>query len=169
MARDVTHSPSILHARPLTADAFAPYGEVVAHQGAERRHFLTEPMRDGPQVTRQACWVSRVKARPAGPVVIELMERHPHAAQTFVPLTATPYLVVVAPTGADGLPDMARLEAFLASGSQGVCYRVGTWHHGLTVLGGPAEFLVLMGQTGRDDDDEFWQAPAPHAVVSLPG
>ena len=134
MARDVTNSPAVVRAQPLTADAFAPYGEVIAHQGAERRHFLTEPMRHGPQVMRQACWVSRVNARPAGPVVIELMERHPHAAQTFVPLTATPYLVVVAPTGADGLPDMARLAAFLASGSQGVCYRVGTWHHGLTCL-----------------------------------
>ncbi|WP_246288336.1 ureidoglycolate lyase [Achromobacter pestifer] len=165
----MTTPPLTVRAQPLTAEAFAPYGEVIAHQGAERRHFLTEPMRHGQQVSRQACWVSRVNGRAAGPVAIELMERHPHAAQTFVPLTATPYLVVVAPTGTDGLPDMTRLAAFLASGSQGVCYRVGTWHHGLTVLDGPAEFFVLMGQTGRGDDDEFWQAPAPHAVVSLPG
>jgi len=167
MARDMSGSLRMIRPKPLTPEAFVPYGEVIAHQGVERRHHLTEPMRHGPEVVRQAAWVSRVQAAPPGPAVIQLMERHRYAAQSFVPLTASPYLVVVAPTGADGLPDMERLEAFLATGSQGVCYRVGTWHHGLTVLQGPAEFLVLMGQTGRGDDDEFWQAPAPHAQVSL--
>lgn len=166
MARDMSGSQRVVRAGPLTPEAFAPYGEVIAHQGGERRHYLTEPLRHGPEVVQQACWVSRVHAA-GGPVEIQLMERHRYGAQSFVPLTASPYLVVVAPTGADGLPDMERLEAFLATGSQGVCYRVGTWHHGLTVLQGPAEFLVLMGQTGRGDDDEFWQAPAPHALVSF--
>ena len=167
MARDMSGSQRMIRPRPLTPEAFAPYGEVIAHQGAERRHYLTEPMRHGPEVVRHASWVSRVQAAPAGPIEIRLMERHRYAAQSFVPLTDSPYLVVVAPAGADDLPDMARLEAFLATGSQGVCYRVGAWHHGLTVLRGPAEFLVLMGQTGRGDDDEFWQAPAPHALVSI--
>ncbi len=167
MAPDAGGSLRMIRARPLTPEAFAPYGEVIAHQGSERRHHLTEPMRHGPEVTRHAGWVSRVQAAAPGPVEIRLMERHRYAAQSFVPLTTSPYLVVVAPTGPDDLPDMARLEAFLACGSQGVCYRVGTWHHGLTVLQGPAEFLVLMGQTGRGDDDEFWQAPAPHALVSI--
>ncbi|MFD4836589.1 ureidoglycolate lyase [Achromobacter sp. NPDC058515] len=161
-------SPRILHPQPLTSQAFASYGEVVEHQGAARRHYLTEPMRHGPDAIRNACWVSRLDAPATRPVSIELMERHRYAAQTFVPLSGAPYLVVVAPTGPDDLPDMDRLQAFLASGRQGVCYRVGTWHHGLTVLAGPAEFLVMMGQTGRNDDDEFWRAPAPHIVVSLP-
>ncbi|MNV21298.1 Ureidoglycolate lyase [compost metagenome] len=168
MAHDMSTPRRVLHAQPLTPQAFAPYGEVIAHQGAERRHYLTEPMRHGPDAIRNACWVSRLDTPAQGPCVIELLERHRYAAQTFVPLTDAPYLVVVAPTAPDGMPDMDRLQAFHASGRQGVCYRVGTWHHGLTVLSGPAEFLVMMGQTGRDDDDEFWRAPAPHIVVSLP-
>lgn len=95
------------------------------------------------------------------------MERHRHAAQTFVPLRPVPYLVVVAPTAASGLPDMTRLQAFRAEPGQGICYRIDTWHHGLTVLESPAEFLVMMALTGQGNDDEFWQVPAPHRLVSL--
>ena len=66
MARDMSESPRVIRPRPLTPEAFAPYGEVIAHQGAERRHYLTEPMRHGPEVVRHAGWVSRVQAAPPG-------------------------------------------------------------------------------------------------------
>ena len=85
-----------------------------------------------------------------------LLERHPYSSQTFIPLDNTPYLVVVAPDDAQGEPDLERLRAFVASGSQGVCYRT-VWHQG--VRRAPAQFAVTMTLTGAGDDDVFWKVP----------
>jgi ureidoglycolate lyase len=56
-------------------------------------------------------------------------------------LDRRPYLVVVAPAGADGSPGAP--EAFLATGRQGVNYAAGTWHHPLISLEAECDFLVV--------------------------
>ena len=65
----------------------------------------------------------------------------------------------MAPDDAQGEPDLERLRAFVASGSQGVCYRTGVWHQGLSALRAPAQFAVTMTLTGAGDDDVFWKVP----------
>ncbi len=155
MAPEPSAAPITVHASVLTSEAFAPFGEVIEHSGAQRRRHLALPFdHDGPAV-RPAMWVSRVDQAVTLPYQFDLLERHAHSAQTFIPLTGAAYLVVVAPSSADGAPDLARLRAFVASGAQGVCYRRGIWHHGLSVLQAPAQFAVTMTLTPDAHDDEF--------------
>jgi ureidoglycolate lyase len=89
-----------------------------------------------------------------------IMERHPYTTQTFAPLGLgseekdTAYIVVVAPTGNEGTPDLENIKAFLADGSQAVTYGVGTWHAPMIVIGKHAvPFLVTQYVNGVADDD----------------
>ena len=90
---------------------------------------------------------------------LSILERHPYTTQTFVPLGLDPkdprtaYLVVVAPTDAD-MPDLSRVRAFLARGSQAVTYATGTWHAPMTVIGDKdVAFVVSQHMNGIAHDD----------------
>lgn len=105
--------------RPLTEQAFAPFGDVVSVEGAERRLInggSTERFHDlaGIDVTTNGgrAIVSLFRGQPfAPPVVIAMMERHPLGSQLFFPLSGRPFLVVVAPDEA-GRP-ASRLHFFV--------------------------------------------------------
>jgi ureidoglycolate lyase len=140
---------------PLTAEAFAPYGEVIAHAASGRRHFFPEVLEHLAEAAQATFWVSRVEAVATLPLTVTMLERHPFSAQTFLPLTGSRYLVIVADSDPHGLPDSAGIRAFAAAPHQGVTYRRDVWHHGMTILEGPAEYAVLMHKTGRGDDDVF--------------
>ena len=138
-----------LQVEPLTAEAFAPFGDVIATADAER-HFTinggnTERYHDLADVDpgpdgRAIVSIFRGQPRPL-PFTVEMMERHPLGSQAFVPLSDAPYLVVVAPEGeAPGIED---LRVFLARGDQGVNYARGVWHHPLLALDGVSDFLVI--------------------------
>jgi len=148
-------SPSVIvRAEPLTPEAFAPFGEVVEHRGPARRSLFTGPFEIEGAEARPAMWVTRVEEGRDLPIVLGAMERHPLSAQTFIPLRGQAYLVAVCPARADGAPDASEMRAFVGGPHQGVVYRRNVWHHGLTVLAQPAEFVVLMasvGGAGRDD------------------
>ena len=154
---------------PLTSAAFAPFGEVIAHEGDTARRYLAAPFaRDAAAVERRF-WVTRVKESASLPLRIEQLERHPYSAQSFIPLRTTRYLVVVARNNARHLPDLQSVRAFIAAPHQGVCYRPGVWHHRLTALDAPAEFAVLMSMTGRNDDDDFHDLSSTLEVVDING
>ncbi len=142
-------------ARQLCPDGFAPFGDVLAHRGTDRRTGFPGALQATAASPRPALWISRVTAAQHLPLRVERMERHLHAAQSFVPMHAGRWLVLVAPGASGGGPDPARALAFLAGPGIGVCYRPGTWHGSLAVLDAPAEFLVLMSDAGHPDDDEF--------------
>lgn len=137
-----------LRAEPLTAEAFAPFGDVIEARGApsfqfnggmaDRHHDLarTEALGEGGRIG-----VSIGRAQPYSlPLALRLVERHPLGSQAFVPLTPDPFLVVVAPDD-DGKP--GRPRAFLTSPGQGVNYLRNVWHGVLTPLGRPAPFLIV--------------------------
>lgn len=87
----------------------------------------------------------------------KVMERHPYSTQTFVPMgrdkTQIAYLVIVAPTREDGLPDLDRVKAFTALGNQAVTYSVGTWHAPMVALGETTDFAVLIHENGVGPED----------------
>ena len=135
--------------KPLTAAAFAPYGDVVeARESAQ--HFAinyghTERYHNLAKVDTLAeggtTGISLFQSKPLPlPITIEIMERHPLSSQLFMPLSANPYLVVVAPPGEF---DETAIEIFLAGPKQGVNYHPGTWHHYSLALGGNSDFLVV--------------------------
>ncbi|NMG74423.1 ureidoglycolate lyase [Aromatoleum diolicum] len=138
-----------LQVEPLTREAFASFGDVIeasdaAHHftinggNTERYHDLAkiEPGSDGRSI------VSIFRGQPrALPFTVEMVERHPLGSQAFVPLSGSPYLVVVAP--AANTPGVEDLRVFLARGDQGVNYARGVWHHPLLALDGVSDFLVI--------------------------
>lgn len=151
---------AILRPEPLTAAAFAPFGEVIDSAGhaplmineghTERFHDLAEL--DLAREGGRPC-LSLFRTRPkALPLMLGVMERHPLASQSFFPLSGRPYLVVVAPAGDF---DPAGLRAFLAGPGQGVSYHAGTWHHYSLALGATAEFLVIDRAGAGDNCDEI--------------
>jgi ureidoglycolate lyase len=87
------------------------------------------------------------------------MERHLHSSQSFIPIEAGRWLVLVAPHGADGGPDMTRARAFLARPDQGVTYGADVWHHPSTVFDRIARFAIVMWKDGTSADDEFVEVP----------
>lgn len=152
-----------VRAMPPDAAAFAPFGGFVDVPGTagERRvysEWLT-PV-DG---LRLQFHTNRVQPS-ALPLCIERVERHPHAAQVFVPLDAARYLVTVMPSLADGAPDVAAARAFVMPPTLGVVYARGVWHTGITALDRAASFAVLMWR-GADDDDVFGDVPPVMVAV----
>jgi ureidoglycolate lyase len=141
---------TILHAQPLTRDAFAPFGDVIECEHA--RHFA---INDGKaeryhdlaaldltaHAGRPALSIVRTQPR-ATPITLEVMERHALGSQAFVPLADCVFLIVVALPGQ--APAVAEdLSAFVSDGRQGINYHAGTWHHPLLAIGQTSDFLVI--------------------------
>jgi len=86
-------------ARPLTAEAYAPYGAVVmasprgepgrpVNQGTARRWdnlASIENLRPGASLNLS---VFRCQPRPPGSIPVALLEKHPASTQVFLPMTA---------------------------------------------------------------------------------
>lgn len=152
-------------ARPLTADAFRPFGAVIDKASvaprpmnagkARRYHDLAAVPVSGAE---SQVVIGHVEAEPYPvPLVFSLVERHPLGAQAFVPLDAAPFLVVVCPD-ADGRP--GRPEAFLTAPGQGVCYAANTWHGVLTPFGAAQDFLVVdRGGPGVNLEEHVFDEP----------
>jgi len=142
----------LLEPEPLTAESFAPFGEVIApdqgdsfpiNGGRTRRvHALATPEAEGGplvvSIFRGTRWPE--------PLRIRMLERHPHGTQALIPMERYPWLVVAAE---EPRPEACR--AFLARGDQGVQFAAGVWHHPLLCLFPLQDFLVVdRDQPGGD-------------------
>lgn len=152
-------------AEPLTARAFEPFGAVLEGTPAPGRHYLTDTLANGRAGAPISLAVATVAPKDAPPLDVTVLERHAHSSQTFIPLQVSRYLVLATLDAPGGGPDLSRLRAFLARAGQGVTYAMGTWHHPLTVLDGPATFAVLMWRDGTSADEEFVPVSSPVTVV----
>lgn len=156
-----------LQARPLTGEAFAAFGDVVApgpisrqvNDGRALRYDGVARLTHDPYAAEPVLALYAVTASPK-PFEIDLLERHPLASQTFVPMRlAGPYLVVVAPSRADGEPATDRAEAFVAPPDVGVHYAPGVWHMPMAAFGGDALFAMWMWEAGGGRDTEERRLP----------
>ena len=150
---------------PRDADpaAFAPFGALVEGPSLHGdRRLYSDWLRpvDGLALQFHINSVHRSDL----PLTLDRIERHPHAAQVFLPLDVSRYLVTVMPDR-DGSPDPAGTLVMILPGTVGVIYRPGTWHTGVTVLDRDARFAVLMWR-GAADDDVF--APLAPLTISAP-
>ena len=150
-----------LEIRPLTQEAFAPFGTVIEADPAsmryinggttERYHALAETEAVGEDAK---VIINLFRGSPrAFPYVIDMMERHPFGSQSFSPLDDRPWLVVVA-EDVDGKP--GRPQVFRAGGRQGVNYRRNVWHHPLIAVGAVSDFLVVDRLGGGVNLEEFF-------------
>lgn len=140
--------------RELTEGAFAPFGEVLTVPSETGRFAADAALQSRRPAARTS--LSFIQREPvAPPLLVRQMERHVFSSQSFIPLTPSRFLVLVAPHAVGGGPDMAAAAAFLATPGQGVTYGADTWHHPLAVLDAPARFAILMWLDGSADDEEF--------------
>lgn len=135
-----------LRMRPLTAEAFAPYGDVIEARGAPdkiinqglcgRHHDLARlDFGDGhPGIS-----LFDAKARHL-PLTVEMVECHPEGSQAFIPLGGARFVVVVA-DDAGGRP--GALQVFMVQPGQAVNLLRGTWHGVLTPIGADGRFVVV--------------------------
>lgn len=133
-------------AQPINTDAFAPFGDVIDTSGAPDK-IINQGMcgryhdRAVLEMNEGRAGVSLFNAEPRSlPLSLEMMERHPDGAQTFIPMSEHGFLVVVAPDdgGAPGRPC-----AFLTAPGQAINFHRGTWHGVLTPLAAPGLFAVV--------------------------
>ena len=154
-------------AEPLTAEAFKPFGAVLEGAPAPGRAYLSDTLANGRPHAPVSLSVATVEPKATFPLVVAVLERHEHSSQTFIPLHVSRYLVLATLDAPGGGPDLSRLRAFVARVGQGVTYAMGTWHHPLTALDGPAAFAVLMWRDGTSGDEEFVPVTVP-LTVELP-
>jgi ureidoglycolate lyase len=158
--------PRELVVRPIDAEAFRPFGDVMDRRAAFAH---AQAINDGTALRLDD--LMRVEASPRGghvgvslvrasprplPFKLQCLERHRLGTQAFVPLSSPArWLVIVAPGG--HRPDISRLRAFSVSGEQGVSYARGTWHHPLVALDAETQFLVVdrIADSGLQDC-EVW-------------
>lgn len=151
----------------LTAEAFAPFGEVMETAGAELRlinggtterfHRLAACETDA----EGRAIVSLFRGQPRRfPFEIVMMERHPEGSQAFYPLHRRPWLLAVAEDEV-GRPGMPRV--FLATGEQGVNYGRNVWHHPLMALGEVSDFLIVDREGPGTNLEEYFY-PEPYLI-----
>ena len=156
--------PRTIPTEPLTAAAFAPFGDLIAARADVKTFAINEGFatrfhdlaRVDVAERGGAVCVSIFQALPrAMPMCLSVMERHPLGRQAFVAMGELPFLVVVAP--ATEVLDLGRIRCFVARAGQGVNYARGVWHHPLIALQRPCDFLVIDrsgGEAGHSNLDE---------------
>ncbi|KAJ1979047.1 Allantoicase [Dimargaris xerosporica] len=175
--------PRTIHAPPLTAEAYASYGQVISLADANRTNLpepgvanhstalrfsrladvvnlRTLPISEG-GATPNLC-VFRCQPQQQRPFPLKMLEQHPYSTQLFMPIASPKgadagntqrYLVVVAANGPDGQPDYATLKAFVAEKWQGITYFPGVWHHPMVALDVTTDFLCLVWENGIPEQD----------------
>lgn len=149
----------IIHIEPLTVAAFAPFGDVLDVSG-EPDKIINQGLcgryhdRAAVDVTDGKAGISLFNAQARQlPLVLDMVERHPDGSQAFLPMSFSPFLVIVAPDE-NGKP--GRPRAFLSTAGQGVNYHRGTWHGVLTPLHAPGLFAVVDRIGAGDNLQEHW-------------
>ena len=155
--------------QPLTAKAFAPFGDVLDASGAPDRlinegycgRYHDRATLDFGVEGRAGISLFKAEARSL-PYRLALLERHPDGSQAFLPMTENPFLVIVAPdaSGRPGSP-----QAFLTEPHQGINLHKGTWHGVLTPLSVPGLFAVV-DRIGDSPNLEEVLLDPPYLVVA---
>ena len=150
---------------PLTATAFAPFGQVIETAGAHQypiNNGMTERYHDLARVelggVHPRPLISIFRGKPYTlPLTLTLVERHPLGSQAFYPLSANPWLVITAEDEA-GIP--VRVRAFRPAPEQGVNIAMNTWHGVLTPLDQAGDFLVVdRGGEGNNLQEHHFETP----------
>ncbi len=149
-----------IRAEPLTAAAFAPFGDVIEGPAAPGRADDLAAVLVGSD-GRPGVHVLRAEKSAALPLTVERMERHPLGSQAFVPMGGGGFFVVVAPAGEF---DPNALRAFVANGRQGINYKPGTWHHGFLAVEAGDDFLMIE-RFGPGENCDFHHLEKPLRVT----
>ena len=148
-----------LACEPMTAAAFAPFGDVIEVAGAPDKIInqgLCGRYNDLARLDfgdgRAGISLFDAQARTL-PHPVDMVERHPLGSQAFIPVSGVPFLVVVA-EDEGGTP--LRLRAFLTGKGQSVNLHRGVWHGVLAPIGAPGQYAVVDRIGPGGNLQEFW-------------
>lgn len=156
----------ILSVQSLDETAFQPFGDILQTQdeptvminrgNCARYDDLAQlDFADG------NAGISIFQARPyKSPLTLAMLERHPKGSQAFIPLSETPFLIIVAEDD-NGIPAVPTV--FLSNGYQGVNYHRNIWHGVLTPIEGNGLFAVVDRIGAGNNLEEFW-LEAPYLI-----
>lgn len=138
----VTRSHAV-RAEPLSEEAFAPFGQVVARGDAVME------LRDGEEFHLNVLHYDRK------PLRCDHLNRHHKATQALVALAGKPTLLVVAPAAYDFSTDdhLAHVRAFVCDGSAGVNLSLGTWHWGPYPVADYVDLVNVQGKGFAHDNE----------------
>jgi ureidoglycolate lyase len=130
-------------AEPLEAQAFAPFGQVIASGD------MVMELR-GDEV-----FALNVLSYDHRPLVCDHLNRHHRATQALVALGGRPTLVVVAPADLDfsTTDHLDSVRAFLCDGTAGINLALGTWHWGPYPLMAHVDLVNVQGAGFADDNE----------------
>lgn len=149
----------VLIPRPLTAQEFAPFGDVIQvsgdpdmiiNQGMCRRHHDLAQLDFGDGRAGISLFVAKARDFP---YVVDMVERHSLGSQAFVPISKVPFLVIVGEDD-DGTP--VRLKAFVTQEGQSINLHRGVWHGVLAPIREPGQYVVVDRIGEGDNLEEYW-------------
>ena len=156
-------SPYVVAATPITEEAFAPFGDVVALAGR------VAPRADERTTAPFAQWgESSIRTRDdeelaldvitrqiIHPVELTRLYRHRKAPQVQIPLRNVPILILVAPPGVEfrDRSDLDTLQAFITDGSVGVNIGIDVWHEGAYPIVHEVDLVNLQGRDHPNDTE----------------
>jgi ureidoglycolate lyase len=134
--------------QPLTASAFAPYGDVLEATGTPDK-IINQGMcgrfHDRAQMdfTDGRAGISIFQGEKRSlPLTLDLVERHPEGSQAFVPVDP---------------------RAFVTTAGQAINFHRGTWHGVLTPLSTPGLFAVI-DRIGAGDNLQEHRFDQPYLI-----
>ncbi len=140
----------------ITEADFAPYGDILDASGAHDKLInqgLCKRYHDRARLEfdygRAGISLFQAELRSL-PLALDMIERHPKGSQAFIPMSADPFLVVVA-DGPEATP-----KAFVTQAGQGINFHKGTWHGVLTPLSGSGLFAVVDWVGAGENLEEHW-------------
>ena len=132
---------NVLPIETINQEAFLPFGDIIEkansnkkitiNQGTTIRHHNISELKLSDQNGIPAISIFSGSPREF-PIQIKIMEKHPIASQSFLPIQNHDWLIVVSMEKND-LPDLDTLRCFHVDGSVGITYKANVWHHPLLV------------------------------------
>jgi len=157
---------SVILTQPLTAAAFALFGDVLQAVGDPTmliNQDMCERFNDRAKLDfgdgRAGISIFRSKTRSL-PYQLDMVERHPLGSQAFIPMSQHPFLIIAA-SDKTGVP--TNPQAFISAKGQAINLHKGTWHGVLTPLHKPGVFAVI-DRIGEGNNLEEYYFDTPYQI-----
>jgi ureidoglycolate lyase len=135
-------------AEPLTAAAFAPFGQVLSSERTGTSDATIELRGD-------EVFHLNILSYDRRPLRCDHLNAHHKATQALFALGGKPTLLVVAPAAARfaHVDDLGAVRAFVCDGTAGVNLALGTWHWGPYPIADHVDLVNLQGEGFADDNE----------------
>jgi len=164
-------SRSTIKAIPISRDAYAPYGSLIAAdeglpfryanmRTAKRFDHLAEIANLRTETAKPNLCVFSCSPLTETPLQMKLLEKHQFSTQVFMPMTSNAKFLVIVCLG-ETEPDLSTLMCFQAGSGQGISYRPGVWHYPMTALDERVDFACLVCEDGTQEDCQVHTFESP--------